>query len=216
MAALCSTDPLLEDLASEAVNHPDELLFQAFVDAESTACWDGQYFFDTDHSFGDSGTQSNDLTSAAATGTAPTTTEFLDAYHAARAAMLKFKNDQGKLLNRPTSEGGLKNLMIVVNPDFEVTAKKAIFATLSGGGDSNIVLDAPRIVSTAYLTDASKFYLFNMDGALKPFIFQAREPLSRQTKGLDDLETKDVKFMTEARYNLGFGAWWKGILHTFT
>jgi hypothetical protein len=97
----------------------------------------------------------------------------------------------------------------VVNPDFEVTAKKAIFATLSGGGDSNIVLDAPRIVSTAYLTDASKFYLFNMDGALKPFIFQAREPLSRQTKGLDDLETKDVKFMTEARYNLGFGAWWK-------
>ena len=208
--------PVLQDLAAEATHHPDELLFAAMVAGESTACYDGQYFFDTDHSFGDSGTLSNDLTSAAATSTVPTVAEFLDAYHTARATMLKYKNDQGKLLNRPTSDGGLKNLLIVCNPDFELIVKTAIFAQLTGGGNSNIVLDAPRIVSTAYLTDTSKFYLFNMDGALKPFIFQAREPLSRQMKGMDDLETKDVKFMTEARYNLGYGAWWKAVLHTFT
>ena len=30
--------------------------------------WDGQFFFDTDHSFGSSGTIDNDFTSAAATG----------------------------------------------------------------------------------------------------------------------------------------------------
>lgn len=208
--------PVLEEMAAEDVHHPDELLFAAIVAGESTACWDGQYFFDTDHSWGDSGTQDNDLTSAAATSTIPTAAEFLSAYHNARATMLKYKNDQGKLLNRPTSEGGLKNLLIVVNPDFEVIAKSAIYALLSGGGNSNIVLDSPRIISSAYLTDTSKFYMFNMDGALKPFIFQAREPLSRQMKGLEDLETKDVKFMTEARYNLGYGAWWKAILHTFT
>jgi phage major head subunit gpT-like protein len=206
--------PLMEDLAVEATYHPDELFFTALVNGESVACFDGQYFFDTDHVFGDSGSQSNDLTYAAATTTVPTAAELRAAFHAARAAMLKFKNDQGKLLNRPISTG-LSNLLLLVNPDFEVIAKEALTSAILSN-NSNIVVDAPRIVSSAYLTDTSKMYLFNLDGALKPFVFQAREPLSRQAKGLDDIETKDVKFMTEARYNLGYLAWWKACLTTFT
>ena len=35
--------------------------FVAFINGEATVCYDGQYFFDTDHVEGDSGTQSNDL-----------------------------------------------------------------------------------------------------------------------------------------------------------
>ena len=207
--------PLIEDLATEATYHPDELLFSLMVNGESQACFDGQFFYDTDHSWGDSGTQDNDLTYAAATSTVPTAAEFKAAFTAARVAMLKFKNDKGKLLNRPITTG-LKNLLVVVNPDFEQIAKDALLSTLSGGGNSNIVVDVPTIVSSAHLTDTSKMYLFNLDGALKPFVFQAREPLNRQTKGLDDIETKDVKFMTEARYNVGYLAWWKSTLTTFT
>lgn len=207
--------PMMQDLAIEAAYHPDELFFTAMVDGESTACFDGQYFFDTDHSFGDSGSQSNDLTYTAATSTIPTVAEFKAAFTAARVAMLKYKNDQGKLLNRPITTG-LTNLLVVVNPDFEPIAKEALLAPLSGGGNTNVVVDAPRIVSSAHLTDTSKMYLFNLDGALKPFVFQAREPLSRQMKGMDDSETKDVKFMTEARYNVGYLAWWKSVLTTFT
>ena len=206
--------PLMEDLGIEAAYHPDELFFTAMVNGESELCFDGQYFFDTDHSWGDSGSQSNDLTQAAATSTVPTAAEFRTAFHAARAALLKFKNDQGKLLNRPVSTG-LTNLLCIVNPDFEVIAKEALTATILSN-NSNVVVDAPRIVSSAYLTDTSKMYLFNLDGALKPFVFQQREALSRQTKGLEDIETKDVKFMTQARYNLGYLAWWKGVLTTFT
>jgi phage major head subunit gpT-like protein len=206
--------PLMEDLAVEAAYHPDELFFTALVAGESSNCFDGQYFFDTDHSWGDSGTQSNDLTYAAATSTIPTAAEFRSAFHAARAAMLKFTNDQGKLLNRPVSRG-MSNLVVLVNPDFEVIAKEALTATILNN-NSNVVVDAPQIVSSAYLTDTSKMYLFNLDGGLRPFVFQAREPLSRQVKGLDDIETKDVKFMTEARYNVGYLAWWKSVLTTFT
>lgn len=206
--------PVMEDLAIEAAHHPDELFFTALVNGESEACFDGQSFFDSDHAWGDSGSQSNDLTYAAATSTIPTAAEFKAAFHAARAAMLKFKNDQGKLLNRPVSTG-LSNLLVVVNPDFEVIANEALRASILSN-NSNIVVDAPQIVSSAYLTDTSKMYLFNLDGALKPFVFQAREPLTRQMKGLEDLETKDVKFMTEARYNVGYLAWWKAVLTTFT
>ena len=206
--------PLMEDLGIEAAHHPDELFFTAMVNGETETCFDGQYFFDTDHSWGESGSQSNDLTQAAATSTIPTAAEFRTAFHAARAAMLKFKNDQGKLLNRPVSTG-LKNLLCVVNPDFEVIAKEALTAQILSN-NSNVVVDAPTIVSSAYLTDTSKMYLFNLDGALKPFVFQQREALSRQMKGLEDIETKDVKFMTQARYNLGYLAWWKAVLTTFT
>lgn len=207
--------PLMTDLAAEASYHPDELFFQTLVNGESTACFDGQFFFDTDHSWGDSGTQSNDLTYAAATGTTPTADEFRAAFHAARAAMMKFKNDRGKLLNRPINQR-LSDLLVVVNPDFEVVATEALTANLTSTGGSNIVLDRPRIVSSAHLTDTSKMYLFNLQGALKPFIFQARQPISANWKGADDAETKFLKFMTSARYNVGYLAWWKAVLTTFT
>ena len=66
------------------------------------------------------------------------------------------------------------------------------------------------------LTDATKFYLLNLSQPLKPFVFQARRPLQRQMKGMDDREFKDVKFMTDARYNLGYLAWWNAVLTTWT
>lgn len=207
--------PILEQLAMEAVHHPDELLLSLIVNGESTACFDGQYFFDTDHAWGASGTQSNDLTQAAATGTTPTEAEFRTAYHAARAAMLGFKNDKGKLFIRPTVRP-FSNLLLVVPPSLEEVANQAINKTFISSGETNIVLDKPAIVALGGLTDATKFYLFNLSQALKPFVFQARRPLRRQMKGMDDIEFKDVKFMTDARYNMGYLAWWNAVLTTFT
>lgn len=207
--------PLIEDLAAEATHHPDELWFETLIAGESTECFDGQYFFDTDHSWGDSGSQSNDLTYDVTTTTAVTAAEFKAAYHQAREAMLNFKRDNGKFFHRPTVTG-LGNLMILVPTEMELAAHEAINSTLLGGGDSNIVLEKPMIVTSPHLTTATKFYLFYLGHSMKPFVFQAREPLSRQMKGLDDLETKDVKFMTEARYNIGYLAWWNAVLTTVT
>lgn len=206
--------PVMEELAVEAAFHPDELFFAALADGESTAGFDGQYFFDTDHAWGDSGTQDNDLTSAAATGTTPTAAEFRTAFHAARSAMLKFKNDQGKFYNRPTVRA-MSDLLVLVPPEQELAAYEGLTANLLSN-NSNVVIDRPRIVVAPQLTDATKFYLFNTGAILKPMVFQAREPLTRQMKGLDDAETKDVKFMTEARYNVGYLAWWTAVLTTWT
>lgn len=207
--------PVLQDMGIEAAHHPDELLLTLITGGEAAACFDGQFFFDTDHAWGDSGSQSNDLTYAAATDTTPTEDEFRAAYHAARKAMLQFKNDKGKLFIRPTVRP-LPNLLLVVPPDLEETANKAINKQLVSSGETNVVLDKPRIVTIGGLTDATKFYLFNLSQSLKPFVFQARRPLSRQMKGMDDREFKNVKFMTDARYNLGYLAWWNAVLTTFT
>jgi len=207
--------PVMEQLGLEAAYHPDELLFEtALAGGAATACFDGQYFFDTDHAWGDSGTQSNAVTYDASSHTAVTAAEFRLAFHAARSAMLDFKNDQGKLLNRPVVTS-LSQLMVIVPTELELAARVGLQTALLGGGDTNLVVDGPQIVVSPHLTSAVKWYLFNLGGALKPFVFQAREPLSRQMKGLDDSETKDVKFMTEARYNIGYFAWWTGVQTTF-
>lgn len=206
---------VLEQLGQRAALHPDKLLMQAVVAGETTASWDGQFFFDTDHAMGDSGTQSNDITHAAATGTTPTTAEFKAAVRAAVAAMLGFKNDQGEPFNEPII-GRLSDLVLVVPLDLREQAYDSQTAQLINNGETNVIIDNVRIVVSPYLTDATKFYVFKVDGALKPFVFQARRPLQRQMKGLDDREFKDVKFMTDARYNLGYLAWWNAILVTFT
>ena len=207
--------PLLSNLGSEAAYHPDSLWFDALVAGETELCFDGQYFFDTDHSWGDSGTQDNDLTGAAATGTVPTAAELKAAFHTMRTAMLKFKGDNGKFFHRPVI-GKMSDLTLLVPPEFEVAAYEGLTSAIFGGGNTNVVVDAPNIVVSPYLTSSAKMYLFYTGGNLKPFVFQAREPLSRQVKGLTDLETKDVKFMTEARYNVGYLAWWNAVLYTFT
>lgn len=206
--------PLLEQLAIEAAYHPDELLFEtAIVTGDAVACFDGQFFFDTDHAFGDSGTQSNKLTYNATDHTAVTATEFRSAYHAARKKLMTYKNDKGKLLNRPVVRG-MDGLMLVVPPDLEEAAAQALNSIIISNS-SNIVLDKPRLVVSPHLTSAVKFYLFKVDGPIKPFVFQARKPLSRQVVDLNNIETKHAKFLTEARYNIGYGAWWTAVLTEF-
>lgn len=213
-ARLVKYGPVLEELGREAMHHPDELMFELLIAGESQVCFDGQFFFDTDHAWGDSGSQSNDLTSAAASGTTPTAAEFRTAYHAARAAMLGFKRDNGKLWHRPTIKP-LTDLLMLVPSTHEEQARKAFEQPYLSSGESNFTLDTPRIVATAYLT-ADKFYLLRTGQPLKPFIFQARQPLARQMKGMDDREFKDVKFMVDARYNAGYLAWWNAVLTTWT
>lgn len=50
--------PMMSELGRAAAMHPDELVFGLFAQGFTTACYDGQYFFDTDHPVG-SGTASN-------------------------------------------------------------------------------------------------------------------------------------------------------------
>lgn len=50
--------PIMAELGRAAAVHPDELVFGLLKNGFTTACFDGQYFFDTDHPVG-SGTVSN-------------------------------------------------------------------------------------------------------------------------------------------------------------
>jgi phage major head subunit gpT-like protein len=205
----------MSDLGAEAMLHPDELLVTAIEAGDETECFDGQYFYDTDHSWGDSGTQSNKLTTAAATGTTPTVAEFKSSFESACVALLGFTNDQGKKLNRPIV-GSLNSLTVAVPLALRQTAYDALTATVNASGATNVVIDRPNIVTIPGFSSAATYWVFNTEGAIRPFVFQRRKPLSLQWKGLDDREFKTLKFMADARYNLGYFGWWKSVQMTFT
>jgi phage major head subunit gpT-like protein len=52
-------EPYMAEMGRSAGNHPNEMIYKLVQDGFSTECYDGQYFFDTDHPVG-SGTASND------------------------------------------------------------------------------------------------------------------------------------------------------------
>jgi phage major head subunit gpT-like protein len=215
---LGTTTPALNRLAAEATYQPDKLMFAAMVAGESTTGFDGQFFFDTDHSFGDSGTQSNDLTYAAATGTTPTAAEFRAAYNQAYAAMLAFKGDNGEPFFRPTQAENVQGPLVLVPPSLYPIAADGLNQLYDSVGNRVTVLGQPQLISIAYLTDATKFYVINPNDEMKPFVIQIREPLRFATKGLTDgdIEFKHAKVMTEWRGAVGYLAWWNSVLTTFT
>jgi len=205
---------LMPDLGQRAASHPDKLFFETLVAGSSTACLDGQYFFDTDHVFGDSGTQDNDLTSNATDHTAVTLAEFKAAWLACITKLIGYKDDRGEPLNAPTIDR-FDSLVVIVPGALRQVAHDAFDSTLISNS-TNIVIDKPRVICSPYLTDGATFYVLNTEGFLQPFLFQEREPLQRQYKGLDDLQMKDVLFMTEARYAMAYVAWWKAVRYEFT
>ena len=207
-------DIAMPELADEAAYHPDELWLSALEAADATLAWDGQYFFDTDHSWGESGTQDNDLTDNIVAPTDPTVAEFKAALKRMTNQMLGFKRDNGKPYFRPVI-GKPQSLLVFVPIGFRQVAAEAIQSIVLSNS-TNVVIDDYKIVTGAGLTNADRFWLMNVSTRLKPFVFQARKPLTRLMKGMTDIEFKNVKFMTEARYNLGYLAWWNAVQMIFT
>lgn len=214
-------DTMFESLAVRAARHPDKLLLgDLAVNAVTNLCLDGQAFFDTDHAWGDSGTQDNDLTGAAATGTNPTVDEFKASAVACLKAMLRFKDDKGEFLHDDVvlgQNGGMELVALVPLDYWEVASKAFTPGIFLNNGETNVPVAIATVIPTPHFGATGSYWdLYRVDTPFKPYIFQAREPLSRQMKGMDDMEFKDVKFMTQARYNVGYGAWWNAVRYTFT
>lgn len=206
--------PSFEQAGLEAAQHPDELVFDALVAGSDAPCFDGQYFFDTDHVAGSSGSQSNLLSPTAANASAPTVAEFQAAFSAAVVQMFSLRNDKGKLFHRPVLRKASDLMLLVPNTMLE-NARIAMLA-VQISATTNVLIGQADVVGSPFLTDASSFYLFRTNQILKAFVFQRRQELRRQMKGITDFEFKEVKFLADARYNVGYLAWWNCVKSTFT
>lgn len=190
--------PQIEGLAISARRHPGKLIYELIRDGDSTKCWDNQYFFDTDHVFGASGTQSNKLT-----GTGTTISQLEADWSTVYEYFRTLKDDQGEPL-------GLAPDLVMCHPSLEKSFKK-LFNALIISNTTNILVNDADCICNPYLTDKNDWYAFVTKSPLKPFVHQVR-----QQPEFVDLAKPDSpeafmrrKFLygVAARYNAGYGLW---------
>lgn len=195
----------IRQLAEAARNYYAERTFTVLVGGTGSTyglCYDGQYFFDNDHSEGDSGTQDN-LGGSALTSAS---------LSAARAAMMRFKDDRGKVMN-------IIGDTLVVPPELETTALQLVGGVetaryVASGTDDvptiNIHKGKYNVIVTPFITDTDSWYLLSTNGVTRPLIYQNRQatefvPLEGNT---DTGFTRDeYQYGVKNRFNIGYGDW---------
>jgi len=211
----------INELADRTNSHWAQLLSKLIINGESNICYDGNYYFDTDHETGNSGVQSNkiqiDLTSLAnqidggAVGDVnlPSEAALRIAILQTIQQILSFKDDQGEPMNENASK-----FLVVVPTSMWHLAKAAISVPFSVGGSSNIVkvLDEVdiSISQNPRLNWSDKFAIFRTDSSVKPFIRQ--EEKNVQLKAIaegSELEFKHDKhwYGVDTWRNVGYGFW---------
>jgi phage major head subunit gpT-like protein len=162
--------------------HWARLLSSLIIAGESTACYDGELFFDTDHAEGSSGTQSNDLAidisglpvaaTAHGSATAPAAEELMHCILDGTQAILGFKDDQGEPMNE-----NARSFLIMVPTSYWKAAIAAVGTPAMANGATNIITSADgfgfQIQVNPRLTWTDKFAIFRTDGQVKPFRAEA-------------------------------------------
>ena len=209
----------VRELAQRANAHWAKLLSTLIANGASTVCYDGEYFFDTNHSEGDSGTQSNDLSvdisalPAAVHGstTAPSVEEMQGSIMAAIQAIYGFKDDQGE----PTNENA-RRFMVMVPPSLWTPAYQAVYSPLAGTLQSSLDqirtggLDIMPVVNSRLSAWTSQFVVFRADSEIKALIRQQETDI--QIKAVaegSELEFNEDKhhYGIDAWRNVGYGDW---------
>jgi len=215
----------IAELARRSNAHWASLLSTLVQDAVSTTCYDGQYFFDTDHSEGDSGTQDNDITvdisglavATHGTVTAPAVAEMQLAIASGIQAIVGFKDNQGEPMNEDANE-----FLVMVPIPLMNVAMQAV-ATPAQVAESQTALEAMkadfmiRVAANARLSWTDEFAVFRTDSAIKSFIRQEETAVQLKVKG----EGSEFEFDNDAHQygidswrNVGYGYWQNACLVT--
>jgi phage major head subunit gpT-like protein len=211
----------VRELADRVNAHWAKLLSSLIIAAEAGACYDGQYFFDTDHSEGDSGTQDNDITNNITTTTAPTASEMESSILLATQAILGFKDDQGEPMNEDA-----RSFLVMVPVPYMAAATAALKNPVivdGSGARTNTIASMGgftyELAVNPRLSWTTKFAVFRTDGQTKPFIRQEEQGIQVDAiaEG-SELEFKENRHVygVKAVRNVGYGYWQHACLVTHT
>lgn len=205
----------IADFPRVANEHPYELAIDMIEvgDADTYGtCFDGQKLFDTTHDYSDSaGTQSNIVT-----GTGTTAANIIADLNSAYAAMRGFYYQQGGTSNAKKRQLNKKYKFLVLCPTqlaatFDQIQNQERLAT----GESNPWYKRFEFVDRTF-TDTNDYYLLNLDNSdrLSLLLFQKETPLELTYPSINDESfkyQKIAKWSAYSRYNVAYGAWWKGV-----
>ncbi|OQA84904.1 MAG: Mu-like prophage major head subunit gpT [bacterium ADurb.Bin236] len=202
---------------------PDLAVKAALLAGSATKCWDGQYFFDTDHPI-KGGVQSNTIT---ASGTS--LVNFQNVVIAVWPRMRKFV--VGRVDAEDVQTFGQAPDTVVCPAALEFTMR-TLFSPetdyLSGTAVRNLcknLIKQENIIVDSDLdgTDANDVFFFNTEGGDNPdaqaIIIHDVEPFELITYGLNELsekrfEEKIVSISGERTFQVIYGAYWRAIRAT--
>lgn len=192
--------PQAEMAGHSAKQLPDEIVYGVVNGGFTTLCHDGQYFFDTDHP-GKDGSVSNKGTKVLSCATLAAAQA---SYGAARTAMRKFKDSEGRPL-------GIRPNILLVPPALEDVANLLMTVEKLEDGKPNPYKGTATVVVGDWLTSDTAWYLLDTTKPVKPFIYQNRKApvFVEQTDPQADNVFKRKKFLfgAEARAAGGYGFW---------
>ncbi len=179
---------------------PDELILDLVNGGFDNECYDGQFFFDTDHEVaGESVSNKGVAALSCATQAAA-----IASYGAARTAMMSFKDDEGRPLNITPN-------VLLVGPALEAVALVLTTNDRLEDGKANPYKGTAAVIVDGRITSATAWFLLDTSKPVKPFIFQERKApvfVSQTGEENDDVFMRaEYKFGAEARGNAGYGLW---------
>ena len=192
--------PLAQMAGWSAKQLPDEIVYELVNGAFASLCYDGQYFCDTDHPV--AGSSVSNKGSAALS--AATQAAALASLGAARTAMRKFTDDEGRSLNITPN-------VLLCGPALEDTARALLTSDRLEDGKANPFKGAFELVVDARITSDTAWFLLDTTKPIKPFIYQERKApvfVQQTDPAADDVFLrKEFKFGAEARAAGGYGFW---------
>ncbi|WP_293766595.1 Mu-like prophage major head subunit gpT family protein [uncultured Aquitalea sp.] len=179
---------------------PDEIVFDLVSKGFTNQCYDTQYFFDIDHPVGTQSVSNKGTKKLSAASQAAA----MASYGAARTAMKKFKDDEGRPLNITPN-------VLLVPPALEDTARALLTNDRLDDGKANPYKGTAELVVDARLTSDDAWFLLDTTKPVKPFIYQNRKKpvfVQQTDPQADDVfMRRKFKFGAEARAAGGYGFW---------
>lgn len=192
--------PQAEMAGYSSAQLPDELVYEAINGGFTKLTYDGQYHFDTDHPVG-TGVVSNRSTAPLSNASQAAAKA---GYGAARTAMKKFKDDEGRSLNITPN-------VLLVGPGLEDVARALLTDAKLADNTPNPYKGTAELVVDGRIESDTAWFLLDTTKPIKPFIYQPRKKpvfVSQTNPEAEDVfNLKKYKFGAEARAAAGFGFW---------
>lgn len=216
----------IREMALRANAHWASLLSTLIAAGESTLCYDGQYFFDTDHSEGSSGTQDNDITvdisglpiTTSGTTTAPSVADMQFAIMKGVEAILGFVDDQGEPMNENARE-----FVVMLPPTFMHVGYQALATPMQVASDQSALSELKKeftiqpVVNQRFTDWTDRFPVFRTDSQVKACIRQEETAVDLKVKGEGseyEFDNDAWQFGIDTWRNVGFGYWQNACLVT--
>jgi phage major head subunit gpT-like protein len=157
-------EPQAKMAGHSAAQLPDEIVYETVNKAFTTLCYDGQYFFDTDHPVGQASVSNKSTAPLSNAGLALANA----GYGAGRTAMRQFKDEDGRSLNIVPN-------VLLVGPALETIGKALLTNPKLADGNPNPYQGTAELVVDNRITSDTAWYLLDTSKPIKPFVYQERK-----------------------------------------